>query len=133
MNGDHIFHLLRVVMDQRDPGISPEVREKLQGLTMQDMELLAGCRCRIFSISLCKPCPHPQIALQSSSRRVRDQGAVRWQGLFPWQAPQRRYGLPGRTPFGRAVDWPSGCVAHFCNGMAITASVRLASDQSTTR
>ncbi len=53
MNGDCIFHLLRVAMEQ-EAGISPQVREKLQALTMQDMELLAGCRCRIFSISLCE-------------------------------------------------------------------------------
>jgi len=54
MNGDCIFHLLRVVMDQQDTAISSEAREKLQALTMQDMDLLAGCRCRIFSISLCE-------------------------------------------------------------------------------
>jgi len=52
MNGDSIFHLFRAVMNQEDSGLSPETRRKLQALTLQDMELLAGCRCRIFSISL---------------------------------------------------------------------------------
>jgi hypothetical protein len=52
MNGESMFHLFRVVMSQEDSDISPEMRRKLQTLTLQDMDLLAGCRCRIFSISL---------------------------------------------------------------------------------
>jgi len=38
---------------------------------------------------------------------VPEQGAVCGQGLFPCQAPKRRYGTSGRAPFGRAVDRPS--------------------------
>lgn len=53
MNGDCIFHLLRVAMEQ-EASISPEAREKLQALTMQDMDLLANHRRRIFTISLCE-------------------------------------------------------------------------------
>ena len=46
-------------MDQRDPGISPEAREKLQALTMQDMELLAW------------PVLYTQVLSQSPCTRVR--------------------------------------------------------------
>jgi len=39
-----------------------------------------------------------------------DQGAVRSQWLFHWQAPQRRYGPCARVPCGRAVRRPSAAL-----------------------
>ncbi len=95
MKGNYIFYLLRAVMDQRDPGISPEAREKLQALTMQDMELLAGCRCRIFSISLCSPRPlhtnHASEAFQTGQAKARcadngcSIGKCRNEGMAVWK------------------------------------------------
>ncbi len=119
MKGDYIFHLLRAVMDQRDPDISPETREKLQALTMQDMELLA---CPLHTSHVTEPLHTGQ----TKARCVAN-------GLFHWQAPQRRYDPRARAPCGRAAQRPSVCVELFCKGTTLAASARLAYDHRAAR
>jgi len=62
-----------------------------------------------------------------------DQGAVRSQWWFHWQAPQRRYGPCARVPFGRAARRPSAALRSLVMEQPLRRRARLAYDQRATR